>query len=145
MTKYSNKKSIVDGGRQRSIEAMCGYTVKAQLDEANRRMRVHIRNCKICSKDSFMNSVKDNMPKFNSDIAVHNGYNGVKPNLSVANLQYSIGLGDDNNQAIIVDDNQTNQTIIMQDDNSQFADIADIFAFVEAFKSLSTKERGDSK
>ena len=67
-------KIFIKGGQRRTIEGCCGFSCKGSLREVEYKTKLHIKNCKICieNKTTYAGSA------FNSSIANHNGWGGIR-------------------------------------------------------------------
>ncbi len=67
-------KIFIKGGQRRTIEGCCGFSCKGSLREVEYKTKLHIKNCKICieNKTTYSESA------FNSSIANHNGWGGLR-------------------------------------------------------------------
>ncbi len=73
--------SHTTGGQRRTIVTNCGWTSKGSVREANGKMRLHLKVCKICK--SFDNS--GDIAEYNKDNAMKNGWNGITEKGAVKN------------------------------------------------------------
>jgi hypothetical protein len=132
---------MIDGGRKRTIEARCGFVLGGQSSETVRRFKIHARHCDICSKEAI------NIPEFNQTLGRLNGYNGVRPNLSVVDKMYSGAIMSNEPRVVVHRRNQNleemNQILdnLSLDESTEVIEVKDpeTIAFLDWFFESNTE------
>jgi hypothetical protein len=141
MTKYSTRGNRYDGGQKRTIHGVCGFSLSGQATEAVRRFKVHARQCDICSKQDT------DIPEFNSTLGRLNGYNGVRPNLSVVDKMHSGAIMSNEPRVVVHRRNQNleemNQILdnLSLDESTEVIEVKDpeTIAFLDWFFESNTE------